>query len=234
MEQRIQKLIAASGLCSRRSAEALIAAGRVRLNGNTAALGDTADDREDVIEVDGKRLPRQAEKRYLMLNKPRGYVTTMHDEQGRKTAFELVQDCGQRVYPVGRLDLNSEGLLLFTNDGAFANRVMHPRRQVEKAYLVWVSGFAPERVERLRQLRKIGPDAICAPQIRLLHARGNTAELLVVIHEGKNRQIRRMCEAVELRVTRLRRIREGAVSLGDLPSGSWRDLTAAEIAALQE
>ena len=130
--ERLQKIIAARGLCSRRQAEKWIEEGRVRLNGNTAHLGDTADVTEDVIEVDGKRLPKASKKLYLMLNKPRGYVTTLSDEKGRKNAAELVAGCGTRVYPVGRLDMDSEGLLLFTNDGEFANALMHPRHEVER------------------------------------------------------------------------------------------------------
>lgn len=232
MEQRIQKLIAASGLASRRAAEQMIVDGRVRVNGNTAKLGDTADEREDVIEVDGKRLKKTPQKLYLMLHKPRGYVTTMSDEKGRKTAFDLVRDCGERVYPVGRLDLNSEGLLLFTNDGEFANRVMHPRHEIEKTYLAWVTGFEAGKAERLGRLRSIGEDAISASQVRVVKTKGEVAELILTIHEGRNRQVRRMCEEVGMHVTRLRRIREGAVKLGDLPIGQYRPLRDEEIEAL--
>ena len=142
--ERLQKIIAARGLCSRRQAEKWIEEGRVRLNGNTAHLGDTADVTEDVIEVDGKRLPKAAKKIYLMLNKPRGYVTTLSDEKGRKNAAELVAGCGTRVYPVGRLDMDSEGLLLFTNDGEFANSLMHPKHEVNKTYRVIVDGYSAE------------------------------------------------------------------------------------------
>lgn len=232
MEQRIQKIIAASGLASRRAAEQMIIDGRVRLNGNTAKLGDTADEVEDVIEVDGKRLKKPPQKRYLMLHKPRGYVTTMSDEKGRKTAFDLVRDCGERVYPVGRLDLNSEGLLLFTNDGEFANRVMHPKHEIEKTYLAWVTGFDAKKAEQLGNLRSIGEDRISGSQVRIIKAKGDIAELMLTIHEGKNRQVRRMCEEVGLHVTRLRRIREGAVELGDLPCGQYRALRDEEIEAL--
>ena len=141
MEERLQKLLSAAGAASRRGAGELIRAGRVRVNGNTAHLGDSADPAEDVIEVDGRVIGRAPQKRVLMLNKPRGFVTTLSDEQGRRTVAELVADCGARVYPVGRLDLSSEGLLLLTNDGALANALMHPRGEIAKTYVVWVTGF---------------------------------------------------------------------------------------------
>lgn len=234
MEDRIQKIIAARGVTSRRGAEELIRAGRVRVNGNTAALGDRADPAEDVIEIDGKRISKPPELIYLMLNKPRGYVTTMHDEKGRKTAFSLVENCGQRVYPVGRLDLNSEGLLIFTNDGAFANRLMHPRHEIEKAYLAWVNGFTPERFKILCAMEQLDGEPVSRPKARVMSARDQAALLEIVIHEGKNRQIRRMCEHAALSITRLKRIREGTVQLGDLPVGAWRHLTDAEIENLME
>lgn len=217
---------------SRRKAEELIRDGRVRVNGNTAQLGERADPAEDIIEVDGKRLSKAPKHLYLMLNKPRGYVTTMSDEKGRATAWELVCSCGERVYPIGRLDLNSEGLLLFTNDGAFANRLMHPRHEVEKSYLTWVNHFSPEKLERLSRMDRLGEEPIVRPRVRLVSAKGEIALLELIIHEGKNRQVRRMCEQAELSVTRLKRIAEGAVTLGDLAPGKWRHLTAEEIDAL--
>ncbi len=204
----------------------------MRLNGNTAAIGDTADPSEDVIEVDGKVLPRQPKHIYLMLHKPRGYVTTMHDEQGRKTAYSLVADCGQRVYPVGRLDINSEGLLLFTNDGAFANYLMHPSHEVEKTYLAWVSRFSAEKGNALAQMNQLEGESIYPAKVRLNWVKGEIALLEISIHEGKNRQVRRMCAQAGLTVTRLRRVSEGAVSLGELPAGTWRYLTENEVAAL--
>lgn len=228
MEERIQRIIASRGISSRRAAEELICAGRVRVNGNTASLGDRADPTEDVIEIDGVRLAKQPAAVYLMLNKPRGYVTTMSDEKGRRTVWELVSDCGTRVYPVGRLDLNSEGLLLFTNDGEFANRMMHPSHEIDKTYLTWVNGFSPERLEQLSRMERLGGERICRPGVRLVQAKGEGALLEIVIHEGRNRQVRRMCEQAGLRVTRLRRIAEGPLRLGDLPSGSWRMLTEEE------
>ena len=234
MEERLQKIIAARTELSRRKAEALIREGRVRLNGNTAALGDCADPEEDVIEIDGARLAKAPAPVYLMLNKPRGCVTTMSDEQGRRTVCELVADCGARVYPVGRLDLNSEGLLLMTNDGDFANRVMHPKHEISKTYLAWVNDFTPEKLRLLSEMRAIDGEPISAAQVRLVSAKGDGALLRMTIHEGRNRQIRRMCRQAQLRLTRLRRISEGPVQLGDLASGAWRALTEAEISALMK
>lgn len=231
MAERIQKLIAAAGLCSRRTAEAWIVDGRVRVNGETAVLGATAEV-GDEITVDGVPLP-QEEKRYLMLNKPRGYVTTLSDEQGRPTVAELVAECGVRVFPVGRLDLDSEGLLLLTNDGALAQRLLHPRFRVDKEYEVTVAGQLEGAAERLSALRSIDGEVISPAQVRVLRRGRETAVLSVTIHEGKNRQIRRMCAACGLYVKRLRRVREHTLSLGMLPSGQWRELTAREIAVLE-
>ena len=233
MEERIQKLIASSGLCSRRKAEEMISQGRVRLNGNTAKLGDTASMQEDVIEVDGVRLKKPEEKVYLMLNKPRGFVTTAQDEKGRRTVLDLVKDCPVRVYPVGRLDLNSEGLLLLTNDGEAANCLMHPKREIEKTYLVWVTDYSAGSEQKLCAPMVLDGYRIAPPKIRLLQQKDVNALLELTIHEGRNRQIRRMCEQAGLRVTRLRRIREGSLLLGDLPSGSWRCLTDEEVSEIE-
>lgn len=234
MEERIQRIIAERTDLSRRKAEELIRAGRVRLNGNTAALGQRADPEDDVIEIDGRRLPKASAHVYLMLHKPRGYVTTLSDEKGRRTVRELVTDCGARVYPVGRLDLNSEGLLLMTNDGEFANRVMHPRHEIPKTYLAWVGGFAPEKAERLRRIKSLDGAPISGAEVHIRSARGEQALLELTIHEGKNRQIRRMCQSAGLTVTRLKRIAEGVLRLGELPVGAWRLLTHDEVAALME
>ena len=230
--ERLQKIIAARGLCSRRQAEKWIEEGRVRVNGNTAHLGDTADLSEDVIEVDGKRLPKAGEKLYLMLNKPRGYVTTLSDEKGRKNAAELVAGCGVRVYPVGRLDMDSEGLLLFTNDGEFANLMMHPRHEVDKVYRVWVTNFAPEKLEALKEPIELDGYTIKKPKVRPVRTEPTRAILDVTIHEGRNRQVRRMCQAAGLEVARLKRIAEGALRIGDLKSGQWRELEPKEIELL--
>lgn len=232
--ERLQKILSARGVASRRAAEAWIQAGRVSVNGRTAVLGDTADPEKDDIRVDGKQLPRQEKLLYLMLHKPRGYVTTLHDEKGRPDAARLVADCGARVYPIGRLDMDSEGLLLFTNDGTFANLLMHPSHEVEKAYEVLVSGFSPEKLPLLE--RPIVLDGYCIrpPKVRLLESTGQKARLEVVIHEGRNRQVRRMCQAAGMEVLRLKRTREGSLTLGDLPAGKWRSLTQAEIEKLKK
>ena len=230
--ERLQKIIAARGLCSRRQAEKWIEEGRVRVNGNTAHLGDTADVTEDVIEVDGKRLPKAGKKVYLMLNKPRGYVTTLSDEKGRKNAAELVAGCGTRVYPVGRLDMDSEGLLLFTNDGEFANLMMHPKHEVDKTYRVWVTNFAPEKLDALKEPIELDGYLIKRPKVRSVRQEPTRAILDVTIHEGRNRQVRRMCQEVGLEVARLKRISEGRLQLGDLKPGAWRYLEPRELSQL--
>ena len=175
MKERLQKLISARGLASRRKAEEWIAAGRVCVNGRPAALGDSADPEADDILVDGKPLPERNRSVYLMLHKPRGYVTTLSDERGRKDVARLVKDCPQRVYPIGRLDQDSEGLLLFTNDGAFANALMHPRHQVDKTYLVWVTGYGPGKEGLLEEPLVLDGYRIRPPGVRLLEASGQKA-----------------------------------------------------------
>ena len=179
--------------------------------------------------MDGSPLPAQEDHVYIMLNKPRGYVTTLSDEKGRTNAAQLVSDCGVRVYPVGRLDMDSEGLLLLTNDGDFANRMMHPKQEVRKVYDVWVSGYVPGAEIRLRKPIELDGYRIRKPGVKLLHTEGEKARFQITIHEGRNRQVRRMCAAAGMEVLRLRRIREGNISLGDLPSGKWRYLTPQEL-----
>lgn len=233
MAERLQKILSARGVASRRTAETWIQQGRVMVNGVPARLGDTADPEQDEILLDGKPLPQGREPVYILLNKPRGYVTTLSDEQGRPNAAQLVADCGVRVYPVGRLDMDSEGLLLFTNDGAFANALMHPKHQVKKTYDVWVTGYVPGAEIRLARPIELDGYTIRKPEVKLFKAEGNRARLRVTIHEGRNRQIRRMCQAAGMTVTRLRRIREGSLSLGDLAPGAWRYLTREEVARLR-
>ncbi len=234
MEERLQKLLSAAGVCSRRAAEGYIEAGRVTVNGETAVLGAKADPDRDDIRLDGRSLPGRAEPVYLLLNKPRGYVTTLSDEKGRKTVAELVAGCGVRVYPVGRLDLDSEGLLLLTNDGELARRLTHPSGQIEKTYQVWVRGPVRGAAERLSQVRDLEGEPIRPARVETLCREGETAKLAVTIHQGKNRQVRRMCAACGLEVTRLRRVREHTLELGSLPPGKWRRLTAEEVRALKE
>ena len=232
MGERLQKILSARGVASRRKAEEMIQNGLITVNGVTAALGDTADPDTDEIRIDGRPLPKQERYIYLILNKPRGYVTTLSDEKGRPNAAQLVADCGARVYPVGRLDMDSEGLLLFTNDGAFANALMHPRHEVQKTYDVWVTGYIPGAEVRLARPITLDGYTIRPPKVKLLKAEGQKARFRVTIHEGRNRQVRRMCEAAGMHCTRLRRIQEGSVKLGDLPLGKWRSLTLEEIEKL--
>ena len=230
MEERLQKLLSAAGVCSRRTAEDYLTAGRVTVNGRTARLGQKADPDRDRILVDGRPLAPRAEPVYLLLNKPRGYVTTLSDEKGRRTVAELVADCGQRVYPVGRLDLDSEGLLLLTNDGDWAQRLLHPKHEVEKTYHVSVSGPVAGAAERLAAVTDLEGEPIRPARVEVL--RQTAAVLAVTIHEGKNRQIRRMCAQCGLTVKRLRRVREGTVELGTLPPGKWRYLTEEELKSI--
>ena len=234
MKERLQKIISARGLASRRKAEEWIGQGRVTVNGIPAKLGDSADPEKDEILVDGKVLPSTEKPAYIMLNKPRGFVTTLSDEKGRKNVSELVADCGCRVYPVGRLDMDSEGLLLFTNDGEFANRLMHPKHEVEKTYDTWVVGYTQEGGNALREPIELDGYRIRPPKIVVLQHEGDRAKIRITIHEGRNRQVRRMCQAAGMHVTRLRRIREGQLELGDLPLGKWRHLTSREILDLKK
>ena len=232
--ERIQKILSAAGVCSRRQAENYILDGRVTVNGTVAQLGDRADVDQDEIMVDGKPLRSAPEKLYLMLNKPRGYVTTLSDEKGRRTVAELVADCGERVYPVGRLDMDSDGLLLLTNDGEFAQRMAHPSHNKDKEYHVSVSGALEGCVKRLSALTKLEDGAPIVPaQVRVLHKNGSEWILSITIHQGLNRQVRRMCALVGLKVHRLQRVREGNLELGALALGKWRSLTAQEVELLR-
>lgn len=233
MKERIQKILSARGLASRRTAENWIRAGRVRVNGAVCTLGASADPDADRIEVDGVPLPPPPGKKYLMLNKPRGYVTTMSDERGRKSVAELVADLPARVYPIGRLDMDSEGLLLMTNDGVFANRLAHPSFGHRKVYVVTVAGCVPnEAADRLRAMRELDGEPIAPCEVGILERGAQESRLRIVLTEGKNRQIRRMAKAVGLRVTALRRVAVGGVSLGGLQSGRWRELTPQQVRAL--
>ena len=234
---RIQKILADSGFCSRRKAEALIEAGRVQKNGRPVKLGDKASPK-DLLSVDGQKIvvPRKKNFRYLMLNKPRGYVTTVSDELDRRCVMDLLEDVEERVYPIGRLDRNSEGLLLLTNDGRFANDIMHPSKHVAKTYRVTVRPSVTEQ-----QLTKLaagvvlddGKKTLPANVVVLTNEPGRRVVLQITIREGRNRQIRRMCEAVGLEVARLRRTSIGPVRLGMLKSGTWRDLTPEELRAIR-
>lgn len=232
---RLQKIIAESGLCSRRKAEELIERGCVKVNGRTAHIGDGAT-AKDIVTVNGERLntPKKREKHYLMLNKPRGYVTTMSDELDRRCVTELLADFPERVYPIGRLDRNSEGLLLFTNDGKFANDIMHPSRHVSKTYRVTVRPKVTE--EQLAMLSAgvvIDGRRTMPASVSVLSQEQGRAVLQIVIREGRNRQIRKMCEAVGLEVARLKRTAVGPLKLGMLKPGTYRELTSEELRAIR-
>ncbi|MCS7300448.1 MAG: rRNA pseudouridine synthase [Fimbriimonadales bacterium] len=233
--QRLQKWLAYCGYGSRRACERLIEQGRVQVNGIVAQLGAKVDPKRDVITVDGKRVQPPQDFVYLMLHKPRGYVTTRKDPHAPRTVMELLQGAPPNLFPVGRLDADSEGLLLFTNDGALAHRLMHPRYKLPKTYRVWVRGVLSERA--LKQLREGVPleDGITAPaQVKLIRSDGQQSLLEVVLHEGRKRQIRRMCQAVGHPVQRLVRIAIGNLRLPrDLPPGKWRLLSQAEVALLK-
>ena len=236
-DQRIQKVLAEQGVCSRRAAEKLIEEGRVKLNGRPVGLGDKMDPASDLVSVDGERvyIPKKREMHYYMLHKPRGFITTTSDERGRKTVMDLLADAPVRVYPVGRLDKESEGLLLLTNDGEFANLLTHPSHGVSKLYRVTVRPHATEeQIIALTDGVTLDDGAVTQPAvIRVVTDEPERTVLEMTIREGKNRQIRRMCEAVGLDVIRLRRTAVGAVKLGMLQPGQYRELTSQEVKALR-
>lgn len=230
--ERIQKRIASRGVCSRRKAEEWISEGRVTVNGVTATLGQSVGETDRIL-IDGKPLPKPQHHVYIMLHKPRGYVTTLSDEKGRPTVAQLV-DCNCRVYPIGRLDYDSEGLLLFTNDGSFADRMMHPKGNIGKQYMVTVQGDLTEAETLLQRPIILDGYRIRKPIVKQVSDHGTKGSFLITIFEGRNRQIRRMCEAADLRVLRLCRICEGSLSLGDLPVGKWRYLREEEVSQLKK
>ena len=233
MEDRLQKILSAAGVCSRRRAETYIQQGRVTVNGRPGVLGERADPDRDQIALDGVPVGRRGDHQVLMLYKPRGVVTTLSDEKGRPTVADLVRDCGERVWPVGRLDMDSEGLLLMTNDGAWMQRLLHPSHQIEKEYRVTVTGPVEGAAQRLAAIRDLEGERIRPARVRELWRDGSKAALSVTIHEGKNRQIRRMCRQAGLAVRRLQRVREHTLTLGDLPVGQWRYLTQQELRDLE-
>lgn len=232
---RIQKMIADSGVCSRRKAEQMISQGRVKINGHPVKLGDKCG-YKDLITVDGERImiPRKKNFIYIMMNKPRGYVTTVSDELDRRCVMDLLEDVEERVYPVGRLDRNSEGLLLFTNDGEFANSIMHPSRHISKTYRVTVRpDINDDQLVALSEGVVIDGKKTLPASVVVKDKEAGRVVILITIKEGRNRQIRKMCEAVGLEVARLRRISIGPLKLGMLKPGSYRELTADELRALR-
>lgn len=231
MTERVQKLIAAGGACSRRTAEEWIRAGRVTVNGRRVSLGDRADPDTDVIAVDGRAVGAHARKVYLMLHKPRGFVTTLSDERGRRTAAELVRGCGTRVFPVGRLDRDSEGLLLFTNDGELLHRLISPKKEVAKVYYARHEGQAnADDISAFAAGLTLRDGTVCLPA--LLEPLG-PGESRITVREGKYHQVRRMMASRNMTVTYLERRQEGTLTLGDLPRGRPRELTEGEIALLE-
>lgn len=230
---RLQKFLSEAGVASRRKAEEMIRSGTVKVNGHIAQVGDSVDPKKDTVTVKGKKVMRQSSVRYILLNKPRGYVTTTDDELGRKCVLELVKDVKERIYPVGRLDRVSEGALIMTNDGAFANAMMHPSKHVPKTYRVTVRPEpTSEQVDILSTGVEIDGRLTAPADVYVVSKDEGRAVLEIVLYEGRNRQIRRMCEALNLEVARLRRIAVGSVRLGMLPTGQWRDLTPQEVESL--
>ncbi len=227
---RLQKFMSQAGIASRRAAEEMIAAGRVRVNGRVAGVGDKVDPIRDKVTVSGKRVLNTSKKMYIMLHKPRGYVTTMSDEQGRKCVAQLIEDAPERLFPVGRLDKDSEGLLLMTNDGEFANALTHPSKLVNKCYRVTVrEKVTDEMIDTLTTGVSLDGRMTQPCEVHILEKGENRTVLYFVITEGRNRQIRRMCEFVGLTVIRLKRVEIAGVKLGMLPIGKWRELNEKEM-----
>ena len=233
---RIQKVLSDNGILSRRKAEDAIVHGRVRVNGHPAEIGQKIDPRRDSITLDGVKVSLQKRKNnvYIMLHKPRGYVTTTSDELGRNCVTDLVADAPEPVYPVGRLDKNSEGLLLLTNDGSFANTVMHPRNNISKTYRVTIRpDISEEQLITLSTGIEIDGKMTLPTTVHVLTRETGRVVLQLTLHEGRNRQVRKMCEALGLTVARLKRVSVGPLKLGMLQPGKWRELTPAELTAIR-
>lgn len=235
MAERLQKIIAQAGLASRREAEKWIEQGKVFLNGHPAKLGDRADLTVDQIRVNGKDLTTVEEKVTVLLNKPRGYVSTLKDPEGRRLVTDLVADIPQRLFPVGRLDYNTEGLILLTNDGVLAQRVSHPSHHIEKTYLVKVRGLLTVKMVKRLELGLILEDGKTAPaKVANIRTSGSNCWFELTLHEGRNRQVRRMCDVLGLSVVRLKRIRLGFLDLNNTTTGCYRHLTTGEINRLKK
>ena len=227
---RLQKHLSECGIASRRKAEELIEQGKVRVNGRIAHIGAKVDPKRDKVTVSGKTVIANNEKMYIMLHKPRGFVTTTKDELDRKCVTDLVKDAGVKLFPVGRLDRNSEGLLIMTNDGNFANNLTHPSAHVNKTYRVTVKGdMVDEKLVKLAEGIELDGRKTLPCDVFVAERKADRTILIFIIQEGRNRQIRRMCEAVELEVLRLKRTEIAGVKLGMLPQGKWRPLNEREM-----
>ena len=234
-ELRLQKYLSEQGILSRRAAEEEIRKGRITVNDCTAVLGMKIDPQRDIVKYEGRAVNASVRHIYLMLNKPKGYVTTMKDEKGRPCVAELIKDVGIRVYPIGRLDLESEGLLLFTNDGELANRLMHPKFHKPKLYHVKIRGAVlPETIGALERPMEIDGYLTKPVRIRVVSRREDATVLAMELFEGRNRQIRKMCESLGLTILSLKRISIGEVKLGNLAPGKWRYLTRAQVESLKK
>ena len=230
---RLQKFLAESGVASRRKSEELIESGKVKVNGHVASIGDKVNPKKDTVTVNGKKIIKQKDNTYIVLHKPRGFITTMSDEMDRKCVAELIKDVKVRVFPVGRLDRDSEGMLIFTNDGEFANALTHPTKHVPKTYRVTVRPSISE--DQLTALTEgiIIDDRKTAPaEVHVVTKEENRVVLEIILYEGRNRQIRKMCEEVGLEVARLKRTAIGSIKLGMLKQGAWRHLTDDEVRKL--
>jgi len=235
MDERIQKIMASMGIASRRKAEEIISEGRVTVNGRVVLLGDKADASKDHIKVDGKLLTRPEPKLYLMFNKPRNVVTSLSDPEGRPTVKDYIRGVRYRVFPVGRLDFDSEGLLLLTNDGDFANRLMHPSRKMPKTYMVKVKGVIDDnKIDKLRKGVRLEDGRTLPARVKFARQSENNSWIEVVITEGKKRQVRRMVEAVGHPALKLRRVSINGIRLGGLKVGELRPLTEKELSSLHE
>ena len=223
--ERLNKFIASCGICSRRKADELIQSGRIKVNGEVVKDLGVKVSLEDKVELDGKTISKEEKKVYLMLNKPVGYVTTVSDEKGRKNVLDLIYE-DVRVYPIGRLDMYTEGLLLLTNDGDFANKLMHPKFEIDKRYIVTTDTKVTRKMlETLRNGVNIGDYVTREAKVEKI----DEDNISITIHEGKNRQVRRMCEAVGIKVLKLKRTNYGPLSLGELPVAKYRHLTDFEL-----
>ena len=230
---RLQKYLADCGICSRREAEKLIGSGRVSVNGTTASLGQSVEPETDRVELDGVEIARERLV-YVVLNKPRDVVTTAKDTHGRKTVLDFLESVGARVFPVGRLDMDVEGALLLTNDGELAYRLLHPKFEVEKTYVAWVSGnMEPESVARLERGVELEEGLTAPARAKIVSRRHNSTLIRLTLHEGRKREVKRMCEAVGHPVRRMRRVQFAGIGVNGLRLGEWRHLSAKEIVALK-